>query len=144
MSKMAGGAEKILREHGARVTPQRVAILRAVGNTGSHPDVDAVYRRVCREYPNISRDTVYRTLSMMEEKKIIGSILFVGNAKRYDPNIVRHHHLICIRCREIFDFSAEEFDRLEPPPSAIGTFAMVRTTVHVEGICDKCRSRNKA
>lgn len=144
MVKKVRGAEKILREQGARVTPQRVAILRAVENTGSHPDVDAVYQRVSREYPHISRDTVYRTLSMMEEKKIIGSVLFVGNAKRYDPNTVRHHHLICIRCREIFDFSAEEFDRLEPPSSAIGTFELVRTTVHVEGICDKCRSRDKS
>ena len=144
MGKKTGGAEKILREQGARVTPQRVAILRALENTGSHPDVDAVYRRVCREYPNLSRDTVYRTLSMMEEKKIIGSVLFVGNAKRYDPNTVRHHHLICIRCREIFDFSAEEFDRLEPPSSAIGTFELVRTTVHVEGICHDCQDRKDA
>ena len=141
MTKKAGGAEKLLREHGARVTPQRVSILHSVENSGSHPDVDAVYRRVSREYPHISRDTVYRTLSMMEEKGIIGSVLFIGNAKRYDPNVSRHHHLICIRCREIFDFFAEEFDRLEPPSSAIGTFALVRTTVHVEGICEKCQGR---
>ena len=73
-----------------RVTPQRVAILQAVGNDRTHPDVDAVYRVVSQGYPSISRDTVYRTLSMMEEKKIIGSILFVGNAKRYDPVTSRH------------------------------------------------------
>jgi Fur family peroxide stress response transcriptional regulator len=141
MPKQAGNAEKILREHGARVTPQRVAILRAVESTGSHPDADAVYRKVSREHPHISRDTVYRTLSMMEEKKIIGSVLFVGTAKRYDPKTSRHHHLICIRCREIFDFSAKEFDCLEPPSSAIGSFDPLRTTVHVEGICGKCRGR---
>ncbi len=143
MPKKPDGAEKILREHGARVTPQRVAILRAVENTGSHPDVDAVYRHVSREYPHISRDTIYRTLSMMEEKRIIGSVLFVGNAKRYDPVTARHHHLICIRCREIFDFSAEPFDNLEPPSSTIGRFQVLRTTVHVEGVCGACRNRKK-
>jgi len=141
MAKKAGEAEKILRDHGARVTPQRVAILRAVGNTGSHPDVDAVYRHVCREYPHISRDTVYRTLSMMEEKEIIGSVLSFGNAKRYDPNTARHHHLICIGCRTIFDFDAEKFDRLEPPVSMIERFKVLRTTVHVEGICIECQKR---
>ena len=141
MQKETGGAEKILREHGARVTPQRVAILRAVGNTGSHPDADAVYRHVVREHPHISRDTVYRTLSMMEEKKIIGSVLFVGNAKRYDPNTERHHHLICLRCRKIFDFAAEKFDLLEPPASWSAKFQVFRTTVHVEGICDECQNR---
>ena len=80
MVRTHGRAEEILRDHGTKVTPQRVAILRAVGSSRSHPDVDAVYRIVSKEYPNISRDTVYRTLAMMEEKKIIGSILFVGNA----------------------------------------------------------------
>jgi Fur family peroxide stress response transcriptional regulator len=144
MPKNKGEAEKVLREQGARVTPQRVAIFKAVESSGSHPDADAVYKRVSREYPHISRDTVYRTLSMMEEKKIIGSVLSFGNAKRYDPNTNKHHHLICIRCRNIFDFDAEVFDRLEPPASRIASFQVFRITVHVEGICDKCQGRKKA
>jgi Fur family peroxide stress response transcriptional regulator len=144
MSRKTGRAETILRAEGARVTPQRVAILRAVEATGSHPDADAVYRHVSREYPHISRDTVYRTLSMMEEKRIIGSVLFVGNAKRYDPVTVRHHHLICLRCRKIVDFSARKFDLLKAPSKAIGKFKVERTTVHVEGICDECRDRRRS
>ena len=141
MSRKTGRAERILREQGARVTPQRVAILRAVEGSGSHPDADAVYRYVSREHPHISRDTVYRTLSMMEEKRIISSVLSFGNAKRYDPNTARHHHLICIRCRTIFDFDAEKFDRLEPPVAMIERFKVFRTTVHVEGECDDCQKR---
>jgi Fur family peroxide stress response transcriptional regulator len=141
MGRKTGEAERILREQGARVTPQRVAILKAVESTGTHPDADTVYRHVSREYPHISRDTVYRTLSMMEEKKIIGAVLSFGNAKRYDPNTARHHHLICIRCKTIFDFNAENFDRLEPPVSMSQRFKVVRTTVHVEGECDECQKR---
>jgi Fur family peroxide stress response transcriptional regulator len=141
MSEKPRWAENVLREQGTRVTPQRVAILRAVKGTGSHPDADAIYRHVSREHPHISRDTVYRTLSMMEEKNIIGSVLSYGNAKRYDPNTSRHHHLICVRCRTIFDFNAEEFDRLELPISMIDRFKVYRTTVHVEGECDECQKR---
>ena len=144
MIRKTGEAERILREQGARVTPQRVAILKAVESSGSHPDADAVYRNVSRAYPHISRDTVYRTLSMMEEKKIIGAVLSFGNAKRYDPNTERHHHLICIRCRTIFDFDAEKFDRLEPPVSMIERFKVLRTTVHVEGVCHDCQDRKDA
>jgi Fur family peroxide stress response transcriptional regulator len=144
MSRKTGEAERILREQGARVTPQRVAILRAVESSGSHPDADAVYRNVSREYPHISRDTVYRTLSMMEEKKIIGSVLSFGNAKRYDPNTARHHHLICIRCRKIYDFSVERFDRLEPPAVMTERFKVLRTTVQVEGVCHDCQDRKDA
>jgi Fur family peroxide stress response transcriptional regulator len=120
-----------------------VAILRAVGSSRSHPDVDAVYRVVSKEYPNVSRDTVYRTLAMMEEKKIIGSVLFVGNAKRYDPVTAQHHHLVCIRCRGIFDFEEKKFDHLALPSSLPEGFKVVRTTVHVEGICHACQGRRR-
>ncbi len=138
-----GEAERILREQRARVTPQRVAILRAVESSGSHPDADAVYRQVSRGHPHISRDTVYRTLSMMEEKGIIGSVLSVGNSKRYDPVTTKHHHLVCIRCKKILDFSAKEFDRLEPPAKMVSRFQVLRTTVQVEGVCEDCRNRKK-
>ena len=144
MSEKAGWAENVLRGQGTRVTPQRVAILRAVRATGSHPDADTVYRHVSREHPHISRDTVYRTLSMMEEKRIIGAVLSFGNAKRYDPNTTRHHHLICVRCKTIFDFNADRFDRLEPPASMIERFKVFRTTVQVEGVCHDCQERKDA
>jgi Fur family transcriptional regulator, peroxide stress response regulator len=143
MSRERRGAEWVLREHGARVTPQRAAILRALEAMGSHPDADDVYRTVAREHPHISRDTVYRALSMMEEKGIIGSVLFVGNAKRYDPVTSRHHHLVCIRCRSIFDFEEKTFDHLVLPSSSAERFKVVRTMVHVEGICDACRGRSR-
>jgi Fe2+ or Zn2+ uptake regulation protein len=80
---------------------------------------------------------------MMEEKGIIGSVLFVGNAKRYDPNTAKHHHLICIRCRKIIDFAEEKFDRLEPRSISVGKFHVLRTTVHVEGICKECGGRRR-
>jgi len=137
-------AEKILREQGTRITPQRVAILRAVENSGGHPDADAVYRQVSMEHPHISRDTVYRTLSMMEEKKIIGSVLSVGHSKRYDPITSRHHHLVCVRCKKIMDFSSKEFDLLEPPSDLSSRFKVLRTNVQVEGLCEDCRDGKNA
>jgi Fur family peroxide stress response transcriptional regulator len=134
----AGRLGTIFREQGARVTPQRIAILRAVEAAGSHPDAEAVYRHVSREYPHISRDTVYRTLAMMEKKRIIGSVLFVGNSKRYDPKIGRHHHLICTRCKKIVDFSATKFDNLSAPSAVVEGFRVLRTSVVVEAVCLEC------
>jgi len=95
------------------------------------------------EHSYISRDTVYRTLAMMEERGIIGSVLFVGNSKRYDPNIANHHHLVGLRCRKIVDFTAPLMDRLEPPPSTTRKFRVLRTTVHMEGICEECACRTR-
>ena len=143
MSRETNGVERILHEQGARITPQRVAILRVLENSGNHPDADTVYREVSREYPHISRDTVYRTLAMMEEKGIIGSVLSVGHSKRYDPTPSRHHHLVCVQCKKIMDFTSEKFDRLDPPAGAVSRFQVLRTTVHVEGLCEECQKRKK-
>ncbi len=143
MGYQTPNVEDLLRGKGERITPQRVAILRAVMQSGGHPDADAIYRDVCVEHPHISRDTVYRTLARMEERGIIGSVLFVGNSKRYDPNTATHHHLVCLRCRKIVDFTAPSMDRLEPPPSTTGKFRVLRTTVHVEGICEECARRTR-
>lgn len=121
-----------------RVTPQRVAILRAVEAAGDHPDAETVYRLVLREYPHISRDTVYRTLAVMEEKGMVRSVATSGRSKRYDPNPDRHHHLVCVRCQKIVDFAAGEFDILPALPAVAKGFKVLRTTVHVEVICKTC------
>ena len=144
MVRTHGRVEEILRDHGTKVTPQRVAILRAVGSSRSHPDVDAVYRIVSKEYPNISRDTVYRTLAMMEEKKIIGSILFVGNAKRYDPKRPGTTTWSASGAGAFSISKRRSSTYLAPPFSSVERFKVVRTTVHVEGICEACQDRSKA
>lgn len=136
--------EKLLRDRGARVTPQRVAILKAVRSAGRHPDAEAIYRYVSRKHSHISRDTVYRTLAMLEESGIIGSAMFVGNSRRYDPNIRKHHHLLCTRCRKIVDFSSPAFDRLSVPPSVVEEYKVLRTSVLIEAVCGKCLGARRA
>ncbi len=58
---------QILRDRGMRVTPQRIAVLQTVEVSGNHPAAEMAYQHVCGEYPRISRDTVYRILSVMEK-----------------------------------------------------------------------------
>jgi Fur family peroxide stress response transcriptional regulator len=134
---------KILRDRGMRITPQRIAVLQAVEVAGNHPDAETVYQYVCGEYPRISRDTVYRILSVMEEEGIIGSVLNSGSSKRFDPNTGRHHHLICVRCKTIVDFTAKELDHHPPLPAAAKGFKILRTTVNVEVVCKKCLEGEK-
>ena len=50
------------QKRGLAITPQRVAVMRVLVNSGDHPRAETVFAKVRKEYPNISLATVHRTL----------------------------------------------------------------------------------
>jgi Fur family peroxide stress response transcriptional regulator len=127
------------REARLKVTPQRMAVYQALMETDQHPSAEMVFRRVRQVYPNISLDTVNRTLLTLSE---IGAAFIVegsGDAKRFDANLGNHQHFRCIKCKKIVDFHHEPFDRITVPQSLTEGFTVLRTTVYIEGVCDQCR-----
>lgn len=51
--------------------------------------------------------TIYNTLETLIEKGIIQGLGIDPDKKRFDPNPEPHHHLICLECKEIMDFSTD-------------------------------------
>jgi Fur family peroxide stress response transcriptional regulator len=111
--------------------------------TDEHPSAEMVFRKVRRTLPNISLDTVNRTLLTLNE---IGAALIVegtGDAKRFDANLQSHQHFKCVRCKKIFDFYHEPFDKIEVPPNIKRRFTVLRKTVYLEGICSICKKADR-
>lgn len=126
------------RQMGLKVTPQRTAVYRALLETDEHPSVEAVFRKVKRIFPNISLDTVNRTLLTLSN---IGAAFIVegsGDAKRFDGNLAAHQHFKCIKCKRIIDFCHKPFENIYVPKSISRKFTILRKTVYFEGICDLC------
>jgi Fur family peroxide stress response transcriptional regulator len=131
------------RQAGLKITPQRIEVYKALVRTDEHPSAEMVFRKVRRTLPNISLDTVNRTLLTLSE---IGAAFVVegtGDAKRFDANLSSHQHFKCIRCRKIFDFYHEPFDKIEVPANIKRRFTVLRKTVYLEGICGMCKKRNR-
>jgi Fur family peroxide stress response transcriptional regulator len=129
------------RRKGLKVTPQRLAVYKTLVESTEHPSAEAVFRQVRKTLPNISMDTVNRTLLMLKE---IGAAIIVpgsGGPKRFDGNLEPHHHLICMKCKKIIDFYHEPFDGIQVPQRVKEVFTVSRITVYLEGICDKCREK---
>ena len=122
-----------------KITPQRVAIYKELLNSEKHPTADAIYQAVKMEYPNISFDTVNRTLLTLSEIGILDVVEVFGGAKRFDTNIKDHHHLHCIRCGSIQDFIHNDYDHLNVPGEILDGFQVLRKRVVLKGICSKCR-----
>jgi Fur family transcriptional regulator, peroxide stress response regulator len=128
------------REQGLKITPQRMAIYRALLETTDHPAAEVLCRRVREQFPNVSLDTVNRTLLTLND---IGAAFIVegsGDAKRFDGNVQDHQHFKCVRCKRIYDVFHEPFTEIEIPTDLEKQFTILRKTVYFEGICDQCRN----
>jgi len=127
------------REKGLRITPQRMAVYRALVQSKDHPSAEMLCRQVRRQHSNISLDTVNRTLLTLST---IGAAFVVegsGESKRFDADLRNHQHFKCIKCRRIFDLHHKPFENIEVPAEIEQKFKILRKTVYLEGICDSCR-----
>ncbi len=52
------------KENGLKITPQRIAIYQEFLKAKDHPSADNIYKKLVKKIPNISFDTVHRTLLM--------------------------------------------------------------------------------
>ncbi|MEW5826689.1 MAG: transcriptional repressor [Candidatus Bipolaricaulota bacterium] len=136
--------EAACRRVGARVTPQRREILRAVAGSCEHPDAEAVFRSVRRGMPTLSFDTVYRTLAFLEKRGLMRRVHVAGDRTRYDGNPGHHHHFICTKCGRLVDFESETVDRVLPPPEAEALGIAESAQLQVFGLCRSCSTRGKS
>jgi Fe2+ or Zn2+ uptake regulation protein len=93
----------LLRRHGMHVTPQRLAVLRAVSG-GPHHAADDIYAAVRADIGTVSRQAVYDALAALSEKGILRRIQPAGSPARYEDRVGdNHHHLICRSCGRMVD-----------------------------------------
>lgn len=129
------------KQHGLSMTPQRMGIYRELIKSKDHPDSDDIYERVEKRFPDISLDTVYRTLSKFAEIGIINVVEGYGETRRYDPDTKQHHHLRCRKCHKIVDFHYDGYDNLKIPRSLKKEFSITNVKVVLEGICSECAKK---
>jgi Fur family transcriptional regulator, stress-responsive regulator len=93
----------LLREHGLRVTAQRLAVYRAVSDD-PHVSADVVVEAVRGEIGWISIQAVYDALAVLTEKGLLRRIQPAGSPARYEGRVGdNHHHLICRVCNRMVD-----------------------------------------
>ncbi|MHC4638108.1 MAG: Fur family transcriptional regulator [Planctomycetota bacterium] len=126
------------RQAGLKVTPQRIAVYKVLKESVEHPSAEAVLQRVKKLVPNVSLDTVNRTLLTFSRIGIASEVPGSGGAKRFDANLKIHQHFKCIKCKKIVDCHCKSFDNIKVPRSLTRKFKVLTKTVYFEGICDSC------
>jgi Fur family peroxide stress response transcriptional regulator len=129
--------------HRLKITPQRVAIYREITSKAEHPTADEVFRRVREEYPNISFDTVNRTLSTFLDIGVLDAVEVFGGGRRFDRDPAEHHHFHCTECRRVFDFYDTDLNNIQIPDTILEKFRITGRRLVLKGICGACLSKSR-
>lgn len=99
-------ARESLREAGLRVTPQRLAVLGALGNAGGdHLSADDVWQQLPAGI-SMDRSTAYRVLADLSDAGLLTQVRFSDGVARFEMQSRAHHHAVCRQCGATEDLPA--------------------------------------
>ena len=104
--------QRVLREQGYRLTPQRELVLAAVERLG-HATPDEVLTAVREQSAAVNISTVYRTLELLDDLGLVRHTHITDRSPTYHSRSTPDHvHLVCRRCARVTEASPEEFAAL--------------------------------
>lgn len=140
--------KKMLHTSSYKLTPQREATVRVLlENEEDHLSAEDVYLLVKEKSPEIGLATVYRTLELLTELKVVDKINFGDGVSRYDLRKEGaahfHHHLVCIECGSVEEIQEDLLDDVEAIVEEKWNFIVKDHRLTFHGICKNCQKKGK-
>src|SRR5258706_1346608 len=109
-----------LRAHGINPTHQRIEIAHALFSRCEHLSADQIMAIVNERHSETSKATVYNTLNLFLEKKLIREVIVDPNKIFYDPNTSAHYHMYDVESGKLTDIDAADIRVTGLPPLPAG------------------------
>ncbi len=122
-----------------RQTMQKTIIYAALCELGNHPTADMVYERVQRDFPTVSKATVYRVLRQMSEQGKILRIPVPEGADHFDHQTHQHFHVCCSGCAKVDDVQMPDPGPLEKTVTDSCGYELSGCSVVLKGLCPTCQ-----
>jgi Fe2+ or Zn2+ uptake regulation protein len=133
-----------LHTRGYRLTPQRLAILHTINESGQHLTPLEIYQLARQVIPGITEATVYRTLSFLAEQGLI-LVAHMGSGQLvYETAEPAHHHLICRKCGSARQIEHDMLKSLYQDFKKSTGYQI--DTIHATffGLCPACQETNSS
>lgn len=131
----------LLKEKGIKITRGRIVIYNIIKSSDRSLTADNIYEK-CKEVgDNLNLSTIYRTLEMFDDKKIIEK--FNLGDGRYSFSIKQHEHkhiLECSICHKEIEVPCPMRPIMEIVKNETG-FVLTDHELVLKGICEKCKNR---
>jgi Fur family ferric uptake transcriptional regulator len=128
------------RQHGLRMTRQRVLVLQALCELGGHASAEDVYGQVTLHQRNVDLSTVYRTLERFRDLRILSQTdLGRGYAEYEIVTDQQHHHLVCQSCGQVFDLDHDYLSAVAKSIRHDFGFEPILDHFAIFGRCKECR-----
>ena len=139
VTKIAG----TLRKHAYKLTPQRRAVIEVINGSHDHLTPQAIYARVKKSYPAIGLVTVYRTLEILADLNLICRVHAEDKCRSYlmSRQSTHHHHMVCLSCGTVIDFTRCNLDKLERQLSRETGFKIRGHLLEFNGQCQACMEK---
>jgi Fe2+ or Zn2+ uptake regulation protein len=125
-----------LEMRGHRVTGSRRRVLDAVLAQPAHFTVDDVLRATRR----VGRATVFRTMKLLQDLNIVCRVLLEDGTLHYRLSTRgHHHHLVCVDCGRVEDFTNCDVRSLVRDLARATDYEIEAHWLEVYGRCQPCR-----
>ena len=89
--------------------------------------------------PAISLATVYKNIHLFVARGLLSEVSLHHGSLRVELNGHPHHHMVCSRCKAIYDLDEAQLGDMPQPHRLPDGFIAERYSVDVLGLCSACQ-----
>ncbi len=122
------------------LTRQRQLVLEIIRESKGHLDADALYRKAKARNPKIGLATVYRSLALLRDAKLVQEHRLGENHAHFEPaGNSLHHHFTCLKCGRVVEFRSPQVMQAARAFGRREGLQIADVRLDVTGYCAACR-----